>query len=99
MELDHEISEWQAGFFTPNRSCVNQVYTLGKIVQGRKDAGLTNVLFLSRCTEGLRHSMEKWVVEKTMGNRNQRKDVENDEKDDGMCEKCCDAGRGNIEVC
>ena len=25
-----------------------------------------------------------------------RKDVENGEKDDGMCEKCCDAGRGNI---
>ena len=25
--------------------------------------------------------------------------VENDEKSDGMCEKCCDAGRGNLEVC
>ena len=35
-------------------------------------------------------------VEKTVGNRNQRKDVEND---DGMCEKCSAAGRGNIEVC
>ena len=23
----------------------------------------------------------------------------NCEKDDGMCEKCCDAGRGNIEIC
>ena len=22
----------------------------------------------------------------------------NDEKDDGMSEKCCDAGRGNIEI-
>ena len=43
--------------------------------------------------------MEKWIVEKTIGNRNQRKDVENDEKYDGMCEKCCDVGRGNIEVC
>ena len=27
-----------------------------------------------------------------------RKNEENDEKDDGMCEKCCDAGRGNIQV-
>ena len=36
--------------------------------------------------------------EKTMPNRNLRKDVENDEKNYGKCEKCCDAGRGNIAV-
>ena len=43
--------------------------------------------------------MEKWIVEKTIGNKNQRKDAENDEKNDGMNEKSCDAERGNIEVC
>ena len=37
------------------------------------------MLFLSKYTEGLRHSMEKWIVEKTMRNRNHRKYVENDE--------------------
>ena len=34
-----------------------------------------------------------------MGKNDQRKDVENDEKYAGMCEKRCDAGQGNIEVC
>ena len=43
--------------------------------------------------------MEKWIVEKAVGNRDQRKYVENEEKDDGMCEEDCDAGRGDIEVC
>ena len=41
--------------------------------------------------------VEIWVVEKVVGTWDTRKDVENDEKDDGMCEKCRDAGRGNIE--
>ena len=44
-------------------------------------------------------SMEEWVLEKYMGNCDQRKDAENDEKHDGMCEKCCEAGRGNTHVC
>ena len=43
--------------------------------------------------------MAKLIVEKTVGTRNQRKDVENDEKGDGTRQKCCDAERGNIEVC
>ena len=37
-------------------------------------------------------------MEKAVGTRDQTKDVENEEKKDGMCEKCRDAGRGNIEV-
>ena len=37
-------------------------------------------------------------MENDVGNRDQRKDAENDEKHDGMCEKCCDAGRGNIQM-
>ena len=36
--------------------------------------------------------MEEWVVEKYVGSWDQGKDVEKDDKDDGMCEKCCDAG-------
>ena len=38
-------------------------------------------------------------MEKIVGNWDQRKYVENDEKYDGMCDKCCDAGRGNIQMC
>ena len=48
------------------------------------------MLFLSRCTEGVRHSIEKWGVGKNMGYRNQRKDVENDENNYGMYEKGCE---------
>ena len=33
---------------------------------------------------------------KIVGNWDQEEDVENDEKNGGMSEKCCDAGRGNI---
>ena len=40
LENDERICEGQAGL-RPNRSCVDYVYTLGKIIQGRKYAGLT----------------------------------------------------------
>ena len=43
--------------------------------------------------------MEGWVLEKDAGTWDQRKEVENDENYDGMCEKCCDAERGNIQIC
>ena len=36
--------------------------------------------------------------DKVVGNCDQRKDVENDEKFDRMCDKCCDAGGGNVEL-
>ena len=42
--------------------------------------------------------MGEWFVEEAVGNRGQRNYVENDEKEDRTCEKCCDAGWGNIEV-
>lgn len=42
--------------------------------------------------------MEKWFVQQTVGNRDQRKDRENEETYDGMCEKCSDAGWGKIDV-
>ena len=44
IEKEEQISEGQAGF-TPNRSRVDHVYTLGKIIQGGKDAGLTTHCF------------------------------------------------------
>ena len=44
LEKDGKIRERQAGF-RPNRSCVNHVYTLGKVIQGRKGAGLTTYCF------------------------------------------------------
>ena len=37
-------------------------------------------------------------VGKYVGNWDPRKDVENDEKYDGICEKCCDAGRGLFQM-
>ena len=43
--------------------------------------------------------MEKWVVEKWWEIWAQRRDVENDEKYDGMCDKYCDGGRGDVELC
>ena len=43
-EKDEKISQGQAGF-RPNRSCVDHVYTLGKIPQGGKDVGLTTYYF------------------------------------------------------
>ena len=44
LEKDEKISERQAGFRL-NRSCVDHVYTLGKIIRGGKDAGLTTYCF------------------------------------------------------
>ena len=38
------LSEGQAGF-GPNHSCIDHVCTLGKILQGRKEAGLTTYCF------------------------------------------------------
>ena len=44
LEKDENISKGQAGF-RPNRSCVDHVYTLGKMIQDRKNAGLTMYCF------------------------------------------------------
>ncbi|CAB1099601.1 unnamed protein product [Ectocarpus sp. CCAP 1310/34] len=44
LEGKQKISEGQAGF-RPDRSCVDHVYTLSKIIQGRKDAGRTTYCF------------------------------------------------------
>ena len=44
LENEEKISKGQAGF-RPNRSYLDHVYILGKIIQGRKNAGLTTYCF------------------------------------------------------
>ena len=44
LEKDEKTSDGQAGYRS-DRSCVDHVYTLGKIIQGRKDAALTTYCF------------------------------------------------------
>ena len=44
LDKNKKISEGQAEFRL-NRSCVHHLYTLGKVIQGRKDAGLTMYCF------------------------------------------------------
>ena len=44
MEKEEKICEGHAGF-RPNRSCVDRVYTLGEMIQARKDAGRTTYCF------------------------------------------------------
>ena len=44
--------------------------------------------------------MEKWVAEEIEVRGKMWRMMENmTELYDGMCEKCCDAGRGNIKIC
>ena len=74
------------------------MYTLGKLIQGRKEAGLTTSCFFQDIQKAY-DSMEEWVVETYVRYWCQRKDVENGEKYYGICEKCCDAGGVNIKIC
>ena len=77
MEKEEKISEGQAGF-RPSRSCVDRVYAVSKIIQGRKDAGLTAFCLFLGVQKACDNSMEKWVVEKVVGNLDQMSDVENE---------------------
>ena len=45
MEEGEKNCEGQAGF-RRNRGCVDHIYTLGKVIQGRVDAGLTAYCFV-----------------------------------------------------
>ena len=70
MEKEEKISEGQAGF-RPNRSCVDRVYTLGIVFQGRNDAGRTTYCFFlhvqKECGEmGCGSSCGKLGVEERM---------------------------------
>ena len=72
------------------------MYTLGKIIHGRKDAGLTTYCFFLDVQKAY-GSVEKWAVEKDVGSWDHREYVENGE-DDRMREKYYGARRGNIEI-
>ena len=91
MEKEEKTSEGQAGI-RPNRSCVDHVYTLGKIIQGRKDAGLTTYcLFLD--VQKAYDSMEKWVAEKAVCGKLGSEEIRGERIIFfyGMCEKYFDA--------
>ena len=100
LEKEEKISEGQAGF-RPNRSCVDHVHTLGKIIQGRKDAGLTTYCFFLDVQKAYdtvwRNELWKKLWE-AVGSWNKRKDVENCEKNDRMCLKCYDSRRGITKI-
>ena len=98
MEKEEHTCEGQPGF-RPTVQSLRRPYTLGDITQSRKDARANNVVYISKCSEAVRHSEEKWVAELIVENRDQRRGTKNDRKGDGMYEKCRDTGRGNTEVC
>ena len=68
MEKEDKVREGHAGI-RPSRSCVDYVYTLSKIIQGRKETGLTRYcLFLDvlkACDTGWRNGLWKklWEIE------------------------------------
>ena len=98
MEKEEKIIEGQAGF-RPNRGSVDHAYTLGKIIHGRKDAGLTPYCFFPDVQKAYDTEYgEMGCGIKLWEYCDQRKDVENDEKIDRMCDKCCDAGGGNVKL-
>ena len=80
MEKGDTISEGQAGF-EPNRSCVYHVHTLGKILQGRKDTGLTTYFFFLHVQNAYDTVWRSGLWKKLWEiNTDQTKDVDNDEK-------------------
>ena len=97
LEKKEKTNQGQAGF-RPDRICRYHVRTLGKIIQGRKDARLTTqcvCLDVQKADDTVVRRNELWKsCEK---NWDQRKDVENGEENGRMCRKCYDAIRGNME--
>ena len=61
LKKDKTMSKGQAGSRL-NRSCVDHVYTLGKLIDSRKNARLWK-------------NMDEWVVEKCVGRWDRRKGV------------------------
>ena len=72
-EEEDKTSEGQAGF-GPNRSCVDHAHALGKVLQGRMDAGLTACCFFIDVQKEYGNMVDKSVAGKVVGNRDQRKD-------------------------
>ena len=80
VEKDEKTSEGPAGF-RPNRSCVDHVYTRGKAIQRRKDAGLTMYcFFLIDAPKAYDRVWRNGVWENMLENWDQRKHVESGEK-------------------
>ena len=71
------------------------------MILGKKDAGLTPYCFFPDVQKAYdtKEYGEIGCGKKLWEYWDQRKDVENDEKIDRKREKCCDAGRGNTELC
>ena len=91
MEKEDDISEGQVGL-RRSRSCVDHVYTVGRISRGRKEAGLTTYycffLDAQKAYDIVRRN-GAWKMLWEIPGTGQRKNVENDAKGDGMCDKCC----------
>ena len=96
MQNEQEIRHGQAGF-RPNRSCVGYVYTLGKVIQGRKDVGRTTYCFFLDVQKVSTTQNGEMGRGKSCRKLGLEERYENGEKYDGTYEKCCDAGRGHIE--
>ena len=88
MYKEDKINERQA-VSTPNRGCVYHRYTFSKTLQGRKEAGRTAYCFVLHLENAYVTAWRNRLWEELSGNRT-GKDVENDSKYVGMCEKCCD---------
>ena len=72
------MSKGQAGS-GPNRTSVDHVYTVGKIIQGRKDRGLTAYRLFLDVQKVYDIARENGLWKKLWEiNRDQRDDVEND---------------------
>ena len=67
MEKEDKISEGQGGF-RPSRICVDHVYTLGKIIQGRKDGGLATYCFFLDVQKAYDKVGRNGLWKKTVGN-------------------------------
>ena len=98
MEKEQKRSEGKIGF-RPNRRCVDHVYTLGKMIQGRKDAGRTTYCFFLDVQKAYNTTWrngwwKKWWEIGIRGKmwRMMKKMTE-------CTTSVCDAGRGNVELC
>ena len=98
MKEEEYVCEGQA-WFRPNRSCVDRTYTLRNTIQSRKDAGITAYCLFLDIQKAYDTGWRNGLRKKRCGKLCSEEDVENCGKYDGMRSKCCDVGRGNIELC
>lgn len=81
----------------------DHIYTIGDMIQGRNDAGLTTHCLSLDVQKAHDTFVEEWVCvwrkELVRQQRDQRIGVENDEANDGMCSKYCGVGRAITLLC